>query len=169
MLRAAIPCAAICAALLTAPAAASAQLLDSIPLNTRIRADVFTSETLRGRPRVQPLVGMLAGVRDRELLLVVRTGGDTLHLPRSSVNEVFISRGKEPRLLAALQRAVLPAVASAAFRAIYLNLYRKDRDPTPTTGALQAAAASGSVAAMLGFMSPRERWHRVPPTSAGSK
>lgn len=153
--------AALTASLVTF-APAMAQTIDSIPLSTRIRADVFTSETSFGRPRVQPLVGMLAGVRDRELLIVVRPGADTVHLPRSSVREVFTSRGLQPRLVAALQRALVPALASAAVRALYLNLYRGKGDPRPRDGALQAAAASGSVAAVLGFIMPRERWRRVP-------
>jgi hypothetical protein len=68
----------------------------------------------------------------------------------------------QPRLVAALQRALVPALASAAIRALYLNLYRGKGDPRPRDGALQAAAASGSVAAVLGFIMPRERWQRVP-------
>lgn len=128
----------------------------------RVRIDVHTGErTLLRRPRTQSLAGSLVATRADTVLVAVTPGAEPVLIPRAAIRNVHVTRGVPNRFESAVRRAVVPTLASAAFTALSLNARRKDGDPSPGRGALAAAASTAAISGTLGFISPKERWHRV--------
>jgi putative intracellular protease/amidase len=145
-----------------APNVARAQSVDSLAASTRIRLDVRAGErTLFGRARTQSLTGSLGAIRGDTILLVVTSSAEPLRVPRSAIRDVHASRGVPNRFEAAVRRAVLPTLASAAFTAVSLNVRRRDGDASPSRGALAAAGSTAAISGALGFLHPQERWQKI--------
>jgi hypothetical protein len=154
---------AVAAAALLAvlPGVARAQGVDLLPAGTRVRADLPGSEhTFLGHRPSQPVVGTLLGIHGDTLLLEVRPGAEPLRVPRGTLAGLQRSEGRRSRLESAARRALLPTIASAALGALAAHLGRGD--DSPGEAAWKAAQRTASFTAAIGFLSPGERWQRVP-------
>jgi AraC family transcriptional regulator, transcriptional activator FtrA len=150
------------ALLFAAPSSGRAQSVQVGPTSTRIRIDVHTGErTLLRRPKTQALSGTLVATRGDTLLLAVQPGADPVRVPRSSIHDLYVSRGTPNRLESAVRRATMPTLVSAAATALSLSVRQRAGDPSPARGALSAAASAAVLSGALGLISPKERWQRV--------
>ena len=145
-----------------APAAARAQPVDSIPIGTRIRADLHTAHVSRiRRIFAQPVAGQLVGVRGDTVLLSVSAGADAVHIPRSALRDLHVSRGRPGRLASAMRSAAVPALVSGALGGLSVAVRRREGDPSVGRAALTSAASTAAIAAVMGAAFPKERWLRL--------
>jgi hypothetical protein len=144
------------------PTNGGAQSLGAIPMHSRVRVDLPTTERSRfHRDRGQSVVGTLEDVRDDTVLLAVHPGAIALRIPRAAVRNLYVSGGHPSRWRAALDAALFPALITAAVTAAGTSINRKDSGPSPAQAAASSAAWAGASAALLGAWSPRERWHPI--------
>jgi len=146
-----------------APRDVGAQSPGSIPLHSRVRIDLPTTERSRfHRERGQSVVGTLEDVREDTVLLAVHPGAIALRIPRAAVRNLYVSGGYPSRWRAAMDGALFPALITAAVTAAGTSINRKDSGPSPAQAAASSAAWAGASAALLSAWSPRERWHPIP-------
>lgn len=155
-------------ALTLAAAGAGAQSLDAVPAGARLRLDLATGErTLRGRPRLQSVIGDAQSVGGDTVQLSLRAGIASARVARTAVTAAYVSRGKPARWRAALVGAIRPALLGAAAGGVGASIRRRrSDDPTPLQSALSSAAMGAASGAFFAAVSPPERWRRLTLPSA---
>lgn len=155
----------VLAAGMAGPAAAQSSAAD-LPGGTRVRV----AEQTTGR-----LVGTVTEVRGDTLLVLAR--GEVHAVPISSIRTIQVSRGRPPRLASALEGGAIGlltgAIGGAALLAIPSLLVPDacDREGDGVlcfstaewalVGVAIGAPLGAASGALVGFLSPRERWRRV--------
>ena len=117
---------------------------------------------LIARPSAGQLVGELVAIEGDTVLLSVRADSGTLRIPRSTLRDLYVSRGRPNRAESAVRSAFVPAIAGAALSALSASMQRREPgDPSPGRAALTGAATSAAFAGVIGALFPKERWGRV--------
>jgi hypothetical protein len=158
------------AALLAVAPAVQGQPTADLPAGTRVRV----SEPAAGR-----LVGTVTEVRRDTLLVLAR--GEVHAVPISSIRTIQVSRGRPPRLASALEGGAIGlltgAIGGAASLAIPSLLVPDacDREGDGVlcfstgewalVGVAIGAPLGAASGALVGLLSPRERWRRLEPAA----
>ena len=150
------------AALGASPAALRAQFVD-VPVGTRVR--VWLPEPSRqeeGPVRRQLLRGSVSRVAGDTLLLSIPGAAGAVAIPRATMRRLDVSRGVS-RPVSAVERAVGGAIGGAITYAL-MNDPRRSGGPhyrTDWRAAGVGASWGAGIGAVVGFIFPHERWHRV--------
>ena len=141
---------------------ALAQFPTEVAAGRRVRIivpDSVRQEPLR--PRQQVLLGTVSAIGGDTLYLSVPNTTGTLAVPRSSVRQLSVSRGVPSRLASAFRHGVELAAAGALS---FFAAYQFDDEASFRSGGEAAAIGAGvgfGIGAVLGAVSPSERWRRV--------
>ena len=144
---------------------ASAQISDRVEPGMRVRVWVPEPWPQRDNApwRRQLLRGTVASATADTLRLAVPGTEGTLSVARSSIKRLDVSRGEPSRVASAFERAIGGAIVGAISVAL-------DNDPNGTRwphysrdwrAAEEGAKWGAAFGAVLGFVLPTERWHRV--------
>ena len=148
--------------LLAVPGIAGAQFPSEVKPGTRVRVWVAEPDRQAEGPyKRQLLRGTVESVDGSVRLRVPGTTG-SLAIPRTSVRRLDVSRGVS-RAASAAERAVGGAIGGAISFAL-LNDPDRSGGPhyrTDWRAAGVGAAWGAGIGAVIGFVLPHERWHRV--------
>lgn len=113
-------------------------------------------------PRGQFVVGTVARTTADTLYVVISSATGTVGIARRTMRSLAVSRGVPSRGLSALEQGGRSALLGALDFAVLQGVKRDDR-PFDSTGeaVLVGAAVGFGVGAIIGAISPAERWHRV--------
>ena len=141
---------------------AAAQFPAEVIAGARVR--IAVPDSLRQEPlwpRQQIFIGTVAGVGGDTLYLEVPSTAGRLAVPRASVRRLSVSRGVPSRLESALRHGFEWAVAGAL--SFYAAQHYDDDAPFDSDGeaALVGAGIGFGLGALLGAVSPSERWRRL--------
>ena len=143
---------------------AAAQYPPEVTVGSRVR--LVVPDSLRQMPlapRQQIVFGTIGAIAGDTLYLTVPNTSGTLGVPRSSVRRLSISRGVPSRFEGALRHGLSVAVAGAL--ALYVeNRWGDDDDATFDSdgeAALIGAGIGFGIGAIIGAVSPSERWRRI--------
>ena len=144
---------------------ATAQFPERVQTGSRVRVWLPESRLQQdqGPWRRQLLRGTVESVTADTLHLAVPGTVGTLAVARQSVLRLDVSRGRPSRVETALERAVAMAVVGAITTALNNNPDNEDwphysRDWRAAEEGAKWGAAFGAV---VGFVFPTERWHRL--------
>ena len=150
-------------ALGVAPGALRAQVHPDVQVGTRVR--VWLPETHRqdeGPEHRQLLRGTVESVVSDTIHIMIPSAIGTVAIPRNSMRRLEISHGiSRPESMA--ERAIGGALGGAVTWAL-LNDPRRSGGPhyrTDWRAAGVGAAWGAGIGAIVGFIIPHERWHRV--------
>ena len=147
----------------TSPAALRAQFPADVPVGARVR--VWLPESYRqeeGPLRRQLLRGSVNAIAGDTLLLSIPGAAGAVAIPRVTMRRLELSRGVS-RPVSAVERAIGGAIGGAITYAV-LNDPRRRGGPhyrTDWRAAGVGASWGAGIGAVVGFVFPHERWHRV--------
>ena len=148
--------------LLAVPGLAGAQFPSEVKPGTRVRVWVAEPDRQAEGPYKRQLLRGTVESVDGSLRLRVPGTTGSLAIPRTSVRRLDVSRGVS-RGASAVERAVGGAVGGAISLAL-LNDPNRSGGPhyrTDWRAAGVGAAWGAGIGAVVGFVLPHERWHRV--------
>lgn len=149
--------------LLALSSSVPAQFPEQLTPGTRVRLVVRDSTRQEPLlPRQQLIIGTVTALGGETLSLEVPFTTGTIEVPRSSVRQISISRGVPSRAESALRHGVEFAATLAL--SFYILHELDDAESSFDSGgdaALMGAGIGLGVGALLGAISPSERWRRL--------
>ena len=153
----------VLATLIASPRELRAQFPSTLQPGTRVRVWLPEARQQAERPMRRHLVrGTIESTAGDTLRITIPRAIGTLEIPRSSVRRIDVSQGVS-RPASAFERAAGGAIGGAVTNAL-MNDPKRTGGPhyrTDWRAAGVGAVWGAGIGAVVGFVFPHERWHRV--------